>query len=284
MLGLLLAGALFASGGAAGAVDDERTQGVREELDRDLNALVTIPAPRVEVVFRAIDEPNVALVEAEFTLDGKELDAPSVAELGKAGDHTLFSGQVGHGQHTLVSRLVYADKSSIVLSDQGGHRWKVGSDFSFPAQRGLEVRVLTVADVVASAKELKDRLKVSTTATPKIVARLEDGTMPPSPVARLDEARALGAAKEEAERKALEAQQAQQALSKAEEARLAKQQAKEIKRLARQAKAEEVKAARLQAAADKKARAEEARLARAEAAAAKKARAEEARAARQQLV
>jgi hypothetical protein len=293
--GFLSIAVLFGGAAAHAAGESASNRDVREELDSDLKKLVDIPPPRLELIFHALDEPNFKLVEAEFTLDGNRLPVPSIAELEKMGEHTLFAGQVGHGQHTLTSQVTYSDEASIVFSDVGGYKWKVGNKFTFPAQRGLAVKVMTTPELVPTAKEIKDRIKVSSIATAKIVAKMEDGVMPPSPVANLgqilkDQA-AEDAAKKAADEKAAAATAEADKKSKAEQAKLAVEQAVEVKKLAREqalatqkAKQEEAKAAKAQALADKRAKADEAKAARAQALADKKSKAEEAKAATAQAL
>ncbi len=231
--------------------EDDSTRQAREEIDRDLKKLVDIPPPRVELVFNGLDEPNMKLVEAEFTLDGATVKVPGLGELDSAGPHTLFTGQVSHGKHTLASKLVYTDKSSVVMSDIGGYRWKIGNEFTFPAQRGLSVRIVTTPELVPGAKEIKDRMKVTSAANAQIVARMEDGKMPPAPVANLKpilqaQANEVAAKKSEEKRQAAELAQAAKDQAKAE----------------RQAKAEAKKLARELALAEKRERSEVAKAAR----------------------
>ncbi|MBX5482245.1 MAG: hypothetical protein IRZ16_10480 [Myxococcaceae bacterium] len=56
-------------------MDAERA---REELERELRELVSIPAPRVVMEFEALDEPNLRLESADFLLDGRPIAPPGV--------------------------------------------------------------------------------------------------------------------------------------------------------------------------------------------------------------
>src|SRR5688572_17026478 len=83
----------------------------REELEKELQQMVNIPAPKLVLVFESLGEPNYKLDEAEFVLDGKKLSTPGTAKLNEFGDHVIYSGEVSHGEHSLVSRVVYTDAS-----------------------------------------------------------------------------------------------------------------------------------------------------------------------------
>ncbi|MFZ5470755.1 MAG: hypothetical protein ACOZIN_15090 [Myxococcota bacterium] len=173
---ILLCGLL----GAGLATGDDRAQRARDELERQLRQMMgDIPPPKVDIFFEGLDDPQFRLVEAEFTLDGAPLAAPSPDQLDAEGLHKLFSGELKPGEHTLVSQVVFTDKSSVVFSYTPGYKWKVGRAVKFLAQRGLEVKVVAVPELLSRVKDPKERFTLKHQVDAKMVAKLEDGTLAP---------------------------------------------------------------------------------------------------------
>jgi hypothetical protein len=168
--------------GAARA-EDENARKAREELERELNRMVAAPPTKVRVDFEALDEPNYALEDAQFELDGKPLRAPTHDELTREGTHLVWNGDVTPGKHTVHAHVVYANNTSPLITEEGGHKWKVTGDVSFDVHAGIEVQVRVVPLRDATQVDVARRFKLSLPAKPVMLATLDDGSMP-EPAAR----------------------------------------------------------------------------------------------------
>lgn len=173
---LLLLGAALTQ--AVSHAEDEHARRVREELEGQLRQMVGSPPTRVRVDFAALDEPNFTLEAASFALDGKPLFAPPVSQLSKEGTHLVWSGDVKPGKHTVRALVVYANATSVVVSEEGGHRWKVSGDVGFEVNAGIEVQVQVVPSRDPSQRDISKRLRLSLPAKPVMLAQLDDGKMP----------------------------------------------------------------------------------------------------------
>ena len=168
-------------GAVVAHAEDAKARAAREELERELRQMVGTVPTKVRIEYVPVDEPNYGLEDASFELDGKALASPSLTELESDGTHLIWSGDVSPGKHALKARLVFANGTSAVLSDEGGYKWKVGGDVSWEQQSGIEVRVQVVPSRDASQKEVSKRFKLSLPAQPVMLAKLEDGKMPEAP-------------------------------------------------------------------------------------------------------
>jgi hypothetical protein len=173
LLGLLL--------GLAAQAEDEPARRAREELERQLSALVGERPARVRIDFQALDEPGYALREAVFQLDGSRLLTPSVDALQREGDHRVWSGEVRPGRHNVLARVTYQNEASVVVSDEGGYAWRLSGDVSFEVQAGLEVQVRVAPERDGSQRELARRLRLRLPATPVMLARVDDSPLPEPP-------------------------------------------------------------------------------------------------------
>lgn len=173
---LLLLGTVLTR--AVSHAEDENARRVREELERQLHQMVGSPPTRVRVDFAALDEPNFTLEAASFALDGRPLYAPPVSQLSKEGTHLVWSGDVKPGKHTVRALVVYANATSVVVSEEGGHRWKVSGEVGFEVNAGIEVQVQVVPSRDPSQRDISKRLRLSLPAKPVMLAQLDDGKMP----------------------------------------------------------------------------------------------------------
>lgn len=173
---LLLCAAMAAS--VAARAEDESERRAREEVERQLRQLIGAPPTRVKIEFAALDEPNYELEEASFELDGKSLAVPSTRQLAPEGTHLVWSGEVTPGRHTVRAQVVYANSASIVVSEEGGHKWKVGGDVSFLVNAGIEVQVRVAPVRDPGQREIAKRLRLTLPTQPVMLARLDDGKMP----------------------------------------------------------------------------------------------------------
>jgi hypothetical protein len=251
-------------------------QSAQDELERQLKDMVGKPPTKLLVEFEGLDQPNYKLVEVSVDLDGSSLPVGEVEKLNAEGKHLIFHGDIKPGKHTLESTVVLTDISGALFSYEAGFKWKVKNTRSFEQAPGLEVQVLVTPDLNPGEKDPKKKFVLKSTATPKMLAKLEDGTMPDVPkpnlaqqeadagvaVAELTPAEKAKQAADEQKRKKQEA---------AEEAKRKKDEAA----AARAAALEEKKRQREEALASKKAAAEDKKRQREEALAAKKAAAEE---------
>jgi hypothetical protein len=162
---------------ALARAEDDKARRAREELERELKAMVGKQPTRVRVDFVAVDDPNYKLEEAAFELDGKALQTPLLSELSD-DTHLLWNGDVAPGRHTLKAKVVYANGASVIVSDEGGHKWKVSGDVSFDVAAGIEVQVRVVPTRDPSQKEIAKRFKLALPAKPVMIAALDDGKMP----------------------------------------------------------------------------------------------------------
>jgi hypothetical protein len=175
---LLILGLFF---GLAARAEDERSRRAREELETQLSQLVDDQPTRVRVDFVALDEPNYALRDVAFELDGKPLPAPATSALAVDGQHLVWEGDVRPGKHGVRARITYQNQASIVVSDEGGYAWKVSGEVSFEVQRGLEVQVRVVPTRDPGQRDIARRLRLALPAAPVMLARLDDGSMPEPP-------------------------------------------------------------------------------------------------------
>lgn len=268
--------------------EDPKAKAAREELERQLSQMVGKAPTRVRVDMVGLDDPNYRLEEASFELDGRVLNPPSLAELNDDGSHLVWEGDAAPGKHVVKVRLVFANGASVLLSDEGGYKWKVGGEVSFDLHSGIEVRVAVTPKRDSAQRDVAKRFRLSLPATPVMLASLDDGKMPEpaarptlpetAPVDAGPSAQELAALAAEEKKKAaeeLKRQQEDEKKAKAEAAAELKkrkaEEAAEAKRLA----AEEKQRKATEAAEAKRAAAEEKKRKAAEAAEAKRLAAEE---------
>lgn len=273
-LGLLLVA-------ATALAQNDREAKVREELEQQLKALVGTPPTKIMVEFVGLDQPIYKLTDASFVLDGQRLPVGDLAKLDAEGAHLVFHGDVKPGQHQLETELHYENQASQVVSTEGGFKWKLASTVSFANQAGLEVQVKVTPTLDLSAADVKGKLKLSSPTSVRMLAKLDDGTLPPpiprpaveppdagvavaaveKPKTKAELAAEAAAAKKQAREEALAAQKAaleekkRAAAEAAEARRLKAAAAAESKRMAQEdaaRKAQEARAARLAAAEGKK--------------------------------
>jgi len=249
---------------ALGLALQASAQSAQDELERQLREMVGKPPTKLLLEYEGLDQPNYKLVEISFELDGSSLPVPSLEKLNGEGKHLIFHGDVKPGKHTLDTTVVLTDVAGALFSYEAGYKWKVRNSRSFEQQPGLEVHVVITPELNNAEKDPKKKFVLKSTATPKMLAKLEDGTMPEAPkpnLAKPAEVPDAGAAVAE--------------LSPAEKARILKEQQAEEARAKKQAAMEEAKRKKEEAAAAKAAAAEEKKRKREEALAAAKAAAEE---------
>ncbi len=259
---------LLVLAGAAGALaEDAKAKAAREELEKQLSQMVGKQPTKVRLDFVSFDDPNYRLEEAGFELDGRVLGGPSLSQLSADGTHLVWNGDVSPGKHMVKVRLVFSNGASVVLSDEGGYKWKVGGEVSFDVNSGIEVRVQVTPKRDATQKDIAKRFKLALPAQPVMIAQLDDGKMPdamPRFVIAVADAGAspevLAALAADEKKKAAESAAEAKKLA-ADEKKKAAESAAEAKKLAaeeRKQKAAEALEAKKLAAAQKKQEAAEA--------------------------
>lgn len=166
---------------ARAASGDERIERARQEVERQLREMVRIPPPKVEIWFEGLDEPNHQVIEVELHLDGRPRPVSEVSRLSGQDSFRVYSGELAHGMHELVTWVVIQDTASALFSEHAGFKWRVGAKAEFQAQRGLSVRVKIRPELVANAKDPKQKFKLSLDLGADMVAQVDDGKMPPPP-------------------------------------------------------------------------------------------------------
>jgi hypothetical protein len=242
---------------AVSFAESEKQRQAREDLERQLKSMVGTPPTKVRIDFVGLDQPNYELLEATFELDGHSLPVSDLKSLSADGDHLIFHGDVTPGEHRLETRLHFENKASPVVSQEGGFKWKPGSMVAFRAESGIEVQLKVTPELDPSA-ELKKRIKVSTPATVKMLAKLDDGTMPDP----LERPKIVLAAPDAGVELVKGPSGAEKAAAVAEARRKAREEALAAKQAAieeRKRLAEEAKAGRLAAAEERKRALEEKR-------------------------
>ena len=141
------------------------------------------PAPQIEIYFDGIDSSRYGLVEAEYTLDGKPLSAPNLKAPEQKGQ-LLFTGNVTPGNHSVTAKLVFLEGGNKVFTYVKGTRFKLPGHWTLTAQRGLLLRLRTHVEVDDGQSDPKKRLELKAEVEPKMLAAVDDGSLPPLPNAK----------------------------------------------------------------------------------------------------
>ena len=241
---------LFVS--ATAAAEDAKAKAAREELERQLSQMVGKQPTKVRIDFIGLEDPNYKIEEASFELDGRSLRTPLLSQLSNDGTHLIWNGDVTPGKHTVKVLVVFYNNASVVLSDEGGHKWRVGGDVTFDVNSGIEVRVQVKPTRDDKQTEVAKRFKLALPAQPVMIATLDDGKMPdamPKSVIKVVDAGVAGPTPEQLAAVAAQ-EKTQKAAAAAEAKRLADEATKqkvaaalEAKRAADEAKKQKAAAA-----------------------------------------
>ncbi len=155
----------------------------REDLERELGQMVEKPPTRVKVIFLGLEDPNYRIEDPAIELDGTSLKLPSAATLADEGEHLIFAGDVEPGHHVVHVSVLIANSASVVISDEGGFKWKLTGEVGFDVNSGIEVQVRITPTRVEGQKDVTRRFKLHLPAKPVMLARLDDGKMP-APLAK----------------------------------------------------------------------------------------------------
>lgn len=162
--------------------EDAKAKAAREELERELQGMVGKVPTRVRVEYAEVADPNYVLQEAVFELDGKGLLTPPPGALSMADEKILvWQGDVSPGKHVVTVRLKYKNTASPIVAAEGGREWTLSGDRSFEQQAGIEVFVLAKTLIDTKAVAVEKRLTLSLPASPKMIAKLDDGSIPNAP-------------------------------------------------------------------------------------------------------
>ena len=264
-------------------------QNAQDELERQLKEMVGRPPTKLLLEYEGLDQPNYKLAEISFDLDGSTLPAPMLEKLNGEGKHLIFHGDVKPGKHTIEATVVMTDIAGALFSYEAGYKWRLKLPITFEQQAGLEVHIVVIPEVNPGVKDAKKKFTLKSTAAVKMLAKVEDGTMPESPKPNIVQAPAeppdagapVVAELSPAEKaKLLKAEQAEAARLKKQQAMEEAQRKKDEKAAAKAAAIEAAKQKSADAAEARKRRAQEAADARASASEDKKRKAQEAAEAR----
>lgn len=251
--------------GAGANAEDDRQRSARDDLERQLKAMVGTPPTKLRVGYVALDEPNMKVTEASFELDGSALPAPSLSKLNTDGEHAIFVGDIEPGQHVLVSKLVVENTASPVINSEGGMKWPITLNIRFDSLPGIEVAYQVKPARNTEVSDMKQRFTMTAPHSLRMLAKLDDGTMPepmkrkieavetPVTVAPVEQNRGSSVASAE-QRKAAQEAKAEKAQA-AKEAKAEKAQAAKEAREAKAQAAAEAKEAKARATQEKQDRA-----------------------------
>ncbi|MFY2560905.1 OmpA family protein [Corallococcus terminator] len=157
-------------------------QRAREDLDRQLQALVKTPPPEVVITYEGLPgagtERAYKLLEVDFILNGQPLAVPGLDVISGPGSHRLAALKVDEGPYTLVSRVTYSNSDSWSLfSEESGFLWKMTASVTFQAQKGLRMRVKVLPSINPNAPDPRLKLKLSHDVSAEMTAPLADATL-----------------------------------------------------------------------------------------------------------
>ncbi len=164
-------------------------QRAREDLDRQLQALVKTPPPEVVISFEGLPGAGTTrgykLVEADFSLNGQPLAVPGPDKLNAPGVHRLAVLKVEEGSFTLVSHVTYANDAWNLFSEESGFLWKLTASVTFQVQKGLRVRVKVMPGINPTAPDPRLKLKLSHDVAAEMTAQLADVAIPDAPAPKV---------------------------------------------------------------------------------------------------
>lgn len=173
------------AGAARAAEPSSVEQRAREDLERQMQALVTTPPPEVVISFEGLPGAGTArgykLVEADFELNGQPLAVPAPEQLGAPGQHRLAVLKVEEGSFTLLSRVTYASDAWSLFSEENGFLWKLTASVTFQVQKGLRVRVKVLPGINPTAPDPRLKLKLSHDVKVEMTAPLADVAVAEAP-------------------------------------------------------------------------------------------------------
>ncbi|WP_338866754.1 OmpA family protein [Myxococcus stipitatus] len=187
--------ALLSGATALAAEPSTVEQRAREDLDRQLQALVKTPPPEVVITYEGLPGAGTSraykLLEVDFLLNGQPLAVPGLDVLSGPGVHRLAALKVDEGSYTLVSRVTYTNDAWNLFSEESGFLWKVTASVTFQAQKGLRMRVRVLPSINPTAPDPRLKLKLSHDVSAEMTAQLADATLlepadaGPAPVAKV---------------------------------------------------------------------------------------------------
>jgi len=162
-------------------------QRAREDLDRQLQALVKTPPPEVLITYEGLPGAGTSrgykLLEVDFLLNGQPLAVPALETIGAPGTHRLAALKVEEGSYTLVSRVTYTNDQWNLFSEESGFLWKMTASVTFQAQRGLRVKVRVIPGINPTAPDPRLKLKLMHDVSAEMTAPLADASLSEPPAA-----------------------------------------------------------------------------------------------------
>ncbi|MFY1831013.1 OmpA family protein [Myxococcus fulvus] len=172
----------LASATARAAEPSSVEQRAREDLDRQLQALVKTPPPEVVITYEGLPGAGSAraykLLEVDFILNGQPLAVPGLDVLSGPGIHRLAALKVDEGSYTLVSRVTYTNNDTWNLfSEESGFLWKMTASVTFQAQKGLRMKVRVLPGINPTAPDPRLKLKLNHDVSAEMTAQLADASL-----------------------------------------------------------------------------------------------------------
>jgi hypothetical protein len=152
----------------------------RDEVERELQRLASTPPPRLEIDLLPVDRSGYVMEAGKFELDGKPLPMPADFLDGK-GAKRIWSGQVGAGRHELTVSLVCASSSGGLFSYASAYKARLTSKVYFQAAQGLGTILKIQAHVNEQSDQAEQRVKLEIERQERMLAKLDDGSMPAPP-------------------------------------------------------------------------------------------------------
>ncbi|MBZ4399406.1 OmpA family protein [Myxococcus sp. MISCRS1] len=172
----------LASATARAAEPSSVEQRAREDLDRQLQALVKTPPPEIVITYEGLPGAGGAraykLLEVDFILNGQPLAVPGLDVLSGPGVHRLAALKVDEGSYTLVSRVTYTNNDTWNLfSEESGFLWKMTASVTFQAQKGLRMKVRVLPGINPTAPDPRLKLKLNHDVSAEMTAQLADASL-----------------------------------------------------------------------------------------------------------
>ncbi|WP_254043538.1 OmpA family protein [Myxococcus guangdongensis] len=172
----------LASATAHAAEPSTVEQRAREDLDRQLQALVKTPPPEIVITYEGLPGAGSAraykLLEVDFILNGQPLAVPGLDVLSGPGIHRLAALKVDEGSYTLVSRVTYTNNDTWNLfSEESGFLWKMTASVTFQAQKGLRMKVRVLPGINPTAPDPRLKLKLGHDVSAEMTAQLADASL-----------------------------------------------------------------------------------------------------------
>ena len=149
------------------------------EVERALRESVHMPPASIELRFDGIDSTRFELLDSHFEVDGVAVERGLAVGGVSTQSQILFFAVVTPGEHLVTASLTFKEaRGASLFQYVEGYRFKLPGRFHLTAQRGLVLGLRLKVHADALATDLRRRLTLEARLEPKMVAQLDDGTMP----------------------------------------------------------------------------------------------------------